>query len=42
MKTLFISQELWDLLEKYYSETNISTNTLKDLRKKDAKVLFFI
>ncbi|XP_059446700.1 uncharacterized protein LOC132178271 [Corylus avellana] len=42
MKTLFISQDLWDLVEKGYTKTGISTNTLKVFRKKDAKALFFI
>ena len=42
MKTLFISQDLWDLVEKGYSETSVSADTLKELWKKDAKALFFI
>ncbi|XP_059439044.1 ankyrin repeat-containing protein At5g02620-like isoform X2 [Corylus avellana] len=42
MKTLFISQDLWDLVEKGYSEIGVSADTLKELRKKDAKALFFI
>jgi hypothetical protein len=42
MKTLFISQDLWDLVEKGYSATGVSANTLKELQKKDAKALFFI
>jgi hypothetical protein len=42
MKTLFISQDLWDLVEKGYSATGVSADTLKELRKKDAKALFFI
>jgi hypothetical protein len=42
IKTLFISQDLWDLVEKGYSAMGISTNTLKELWKKDAKALFSI
>ena len=42
MKTLFISQDLWDLVEKGYLEIAVSADTLKELRKKDAKALFFI
>jgi hypothetical protein len=42
MKTLFISQDLWYLVEKYYLATVVSADTLKEIRKKDVKVLFFI
>jgi hypothetical protein len=42
MKTLFISQNPWELIEKGYSKVGVSTDTLKELRKKDAKALFFI
>ncbi|GMJ02182.1 hypothetical protein HRI_003887400 [Hibiscus trionum] len=42
MKTLFISQDLWDFVEKGYSEEGVAADTLKDMRKKDAKALFFI
>jgi hypothetical protein len=42
MKTLFISQDLWDLVEKCYSETGVSADTFRDLWKRDAKALFFI
>ena len=51
MKTLFISQDLWDLVEEGYEEPE-STTTLatwidakkefKENMKKDAKALFFI
>jgi hypothetical protein len=40
MKTLFISQDLWDLVEKGYSATVVSADTLKELRKKDARRCF--
>ncbi|KAK4424684.1 hypothetical protein Salat_1662000 [Sesamum alatum] len=42
MKTLFISQDLWELVEKGYNEEGVTADALKDLRKKDAKALFFI
>ena len=42
MKTLFISQDLWDFVEKGYFKTGVSVDTLKELWKKDAKALFFI
>eukprot|EP00257_Ricinus_communis_P025840 XP_025013254.1 uncharacterized protein LOC112534966 [Ricinus communis] len=42
MKTLFISQDLWDLVEKGYNDEGIMADALKDMRKKDAKALFFI
>lgn len=41
MKTLFLSQELWDFVENGYNET-ASAETLKDLLKKDNKALFLI
>ncbi|KAL0427606.1 UNVERIFIED_CONTAM: hypothetical protein Slati_2935400 [Sesamum latifolium] len=42
MKTLFISQDLWELIESGYSEEGATADALKDLKKKDAKALFFI
>ncbi|KAK5772832.1 hypothetical protein PVK06_049131 [Gossypium arboreum] len=42
MKTLFLSQDLWDLVENGYSEEEVAAETLKDIRKRDAKALFFI
>uniref|UniRef100_A0A803MAM1 UBN2 domain-containing protein n=1 Tax=Chenopodium quinoa TaxID=63459 RepID=A0A803MAM1_CHEQI len=46
MKTMFKSQELWDLVENGYDEPNpapaIPDAQLKENRKKDAKALFFI
>ena len=42
MKTLFLSQELWDLVEKGNIKDGVRAETLRDLRKKDAKALFFI
>jgi len=46
MKTLFRSQELWDLIEDGFTdvaEPNVEEEKrLKEIRKKDAKALFFI
>lgn len=46
MTTLFKSQELWDLVEKSYSEPNpapaIPDQQLRENRKKDAKALLYI
>ncbi|KAL4334611.1 hypothetical protein GQ457_07G011520 [Hibiscus cannabinus] len=42
MKTLFISQDLWELVEKGYSEEGVAVEALRDYKKKDAKALFFI
>ena len=42
MKTLFISQDLWELIEKGYTEEGVVAESLRDHRKKDAKALFFI
>jgi hypothetical protein len=42
MKTLFISQELWDLLEKYYIETNVSTNTQGSSEERCQGVVFHL
>lgn len=46
MKTMFKSQELWDLVENGYDEPNpapaVPDAQLKENRKKDATALFFI
>ncbi|KAL4325828.1 hypothetical protein GQ457_11G029810 [Hibiscus cannabinus] len=42
MKTLFISQDLWELVEKGYSEEGVAVEALRDYKKKDAKALFLI
>ena len=52
MKTLFCSQELWDLVENGFTEppdqatynvlSQAQTDLLKENKKKDAKALFFI
>ncbi|XP_048231300.1 uncharacterized protein LOC125370317 [Ricinus communis] len=42
MKSPFISQDLWDLVEKGYNDEGVTADALKDMRKKDAKALFFI
>lgn len=42
MKTLFTSQDLWEFAKKGYNEASALVETLKDLKKKDVKVLFFI
>ena len=41
MKTLFISQDLWELMEKGYQNSDDETG-LKENGKKDSKALFFI
>ncbi|KAG8649243.1 hypothetical protein MANES_08G076035v8 [Manihot esculenta] len=41
MKTLFKSQNLWELVEKGYLEPDEETK-LKENKKKDSKALFFI
>lgn len=41
MKTLFQSQDLWDLVENGYSEHD-EENRMKKSKKKDSKALFFI
>ncbi|KAG8635857.1 hypothetical protein MANES_16G066750v8 [Manihot esculenta] len=40
-KTLFKSQDLWDLVEKVYPDPGKETR-LKENKKKDSKILFFI
>lgn len=42
MKTLFLSQNLWDLVKNGYNEDGKWADTHKDDRKRDAKALFFI
>lgn len=46
MKTLFKSQELWDLVETGYVEPNPApaqpSDQQRETRKKDAKALFLI
>nr|GEX40123.1 retrovirus-related Pol polyprotein from transposon TNT 1-94 [Tanacetum cinerariifolium] len=39
MKTLFISQELWEYVESGYAETNDDNNRHKENKKRDAKSL---
>ncbi|KAE8732360.1 phytosulfokine receptor 1-like [Hibiscus syriacus] len=41
MKTLFKSQDLWDLIENEFVDSD-DENQLKDNRKKDSKAMFFI
>ncbi|KAH1098416.1 hypothetical protein J1N35_015337 [Gossypium stocksii] len=41
MKTLFKSQDLWDLVENGYTEPDEEAR-LKENKKKDSKALFFI
>ncbi|URD85001.1 Retrotransposon protein [Musa troglodytarum] len=41
MKTLFKSQDLWDLIENGYADPDEETR-LRENRKKDSKALFFI
>lgn len=42
IKILFISQDLWELLENGYNKTSVLAETLKESKKKEVKVLFFI
>ncbi|GKE45206.1 retrovirus-related pol polyprotein from transposon TNT 1-94, partial [Tanacetum coccineum] len=42
MKTLFISQELWEYVESGYAETSDDNTRHKENQKRDAKALFFI
>ena len=41
MKTIFISQDLWDLVENGYTDAEKSSE-VKELRKKDAKALLVL
>ena len=41
MKTLFMSQDLWDLVENGYADPDEEAK-LRENRKKDSKALFFI
>ena len=41
MKSLFILQDLWDLVERGYPIDGVTTDTLKDARKRDVKVIAF-
>ncbi|CAH9113615.1 unnamed protein product [Cuscuta epithymum] len=42
MKTMFISQDLWDLVEGGYTEKELTFEESLYVRKKDATALFFI
>ncbi|KAL6343148.1 hypothetical protein AAG906_020937 [Vitis piasezkii] len=42
MRTLFISEDLWELVDKGYVEEEIPRDAIRDVRKNDAKALFFI
>ena len=42
MRTLFKSQDLWDLVETGIAETSDEDTRSKDNQKRDAKALFFI
>ncbi|XP_019075300.1 ankyrin repeat-containing protein ITN1-like [Vitis vinifera] len=42
MRTLFISEDLWELVDKGYAEEEIPRDAMRDVRKNDAKALFFI
>ncbi|RVW62327.1 Protein accelerated cell death 6 [Vitis vinifera] len=42
MKTLFISEDLWELVDKGYVEEEIPRDAMRDVRKNDTKALFFI
>ncbi|RVW17970.1 hypothetical protein CK203_116636 [Vitis vinifera] len=42
MRTPFISEDLWELVDKGYVEEEIPRDAMRDVRKNDAKALFFI
>ncbi|KAG6519860.1 hypothetical protein ZIOFF_016888 [Zingiber officinale] len=42
MKTLFRSQDLWDLVEKSFDDEDVDEGRLKKNRKKDLKTLFIL
>lgn len=42
MKTLFLSQDLWDMVEGGYIEEELTVEALREIRKKDATALLFI
>ena len=42
MKTLFMSQDVWDLVENGFDEPPVEKDQLKELKKMDAKALLFI
>lgn len=42
MKTLFRSQELWEVVESGFAEDERDEAKLRENRKRDAKALFFI
>ncbi|KAL8135850.1 hypothetical protein AgCh_010453 [Apium graveolens] len=42
MRTLFKSMELWNLVEKGYSDRDNNAERLRENKKKDTKALFFI
>ena len=42
MKTLFRSQDLWDLVESGYDDEDADESRLRENRKKDSKALFIL
>ncbi|XP_074301342.1 uncharacterized protein LOC141632724 [Silene latifolia] len=42
MRTLFKSQDLWDLVEDGFDDSDVKQQRLKENRKKDAKALLFL
>nr|GLL27381.1 uncharacterized protein LOC109160086 isoform X7 [Ipomoea trifida] len=42
MKSLFLSQDLWDMVEGGYIEEELTVEVLREVRKKDAMALLFI
>nr|GMD19682.1 polyadenylate-binding protein 2-like [Ipomoea batatas] len=42
MKTFFVSQDLWDMVEGGYIEEELTVEVLREVRKKDAIALLFI
>nr|GLL31848.1 uncharacterized protein LOC109160086 isoform X2 [Ipomoea trifida] len=42
MKTLFVSQDLWDMVDGGYIEEELTVEVLREVRKRDATALLFI
>ena len=42
MRTLFISEDLWELVDEGYAEEEMPRDAVKDIRMRDAKGFFLI
>ncbi|XP_019163771.1 PREDICTED: uncharacterized protein LOC109160086 isoform X2 [Ipomoea nil] len=42
MKSLFVSQDLWDMVDRGYIEEELTVEVLREVRKRDATALLFI